>query len=148
MDARMSSVEPVRVPQVLAAGGVVWRLDAHGTLEVLLVHRPAYDDWTFPKGKRDARDPDDEHCALREVEEESGYWCALGRELPSVHYLDQKNRPKRVRYWEMRVLSGDFTPNLEVDDVAWMTVLVARDRLSYRHDVELLDDFARFAGQA
>jgi 8-oxo-dGTP diphosphatase len=143
----MSAVDPERVPQVLAAGGVVWRLDPDGNAEVLLVHRPAYDDWTFPKGKLEGGDADEERCALREVWEETGFHGTLGRELPSVHYIDQKNRAKRVRYWEMRVLSGEFTRNLEVDEVAWLRVADARRRLSYRHDFDVLDAFARFAGE-
>jgi 8-oxo-dGTP diphosphatase len=144
----MSTAGPVPIPQILAAGGLVWRLDPTGTVEVLLVHRPAYDDWTFPKGKLDGDDPDEEHCALREVWEETGYRCALGRELSSAHYADQKNRPKRVRYWEMRVLSGEFTPNLEVDEIVWVPLPEARRRLSYGHDIGVLDEFARFAGQS
>jgi 8-oxo-dGTP pyrophosphatase MutT (NUDIX family) len=136
------------VPQVLAAGGVVWRLGANDALEVLLVHRPAYDDWTFPKGKLAAGDPDEEHCALREVREETGYRCALGRELSTARYFDQKNRSKRVRYWEMRILSGKFKSNSEVDEVTWLDVANARERLSYDHDIGVLDAFARFAGQS
>jgi 8-oxo-dGTP diphosphatase len=144
----MTTAVPAPIPEILAAGGLVWRLDPNGTVEVLLVHRPTYDDWTFPKGKLDGDDPDEEHCALREVWEETGHRCALGRELTSAHYTDQKNRPKRVRYWEMRVLSGEFTANPEVDEVAWLTVPDARERLSYRHDVGVLDVFARFAGES
>jgi 8-oxo-dGTP diphosphatase len=139
---------PPPIPEVLAAGGLVWRLEQTDTVEVLLVHRPAYDDWTFPKGKLDGDDPDEEHCALREVWEETGYHCALGREMTSANYSDHKKRRKRVRYWEMRVLSGEFTPNPEVDDVAWLTVPDARRRLSYHHDVAVLDVFARFAGES
>jgi 8-oxo-dGTP diphosphatase len=138
----------VPTPQILAAGGVVWRVDPNDTVEVLLVHRPAYDDWTFPKGKLARDDPDEEHCALREVWEETGYHCALGRELSSAHYADQKNRPKRVRYWEMHVVSGEFAANHEVDETAWLTLPEARRRLSYGHDVTVLDEFARFAGQS
>ena len=66
-------------PVVQAAGGVVVRDGADGP-EVLLVHRPAYDDWSFPKGKLEPGESDEE-CAVREVEEETGLRCALGREL-------------------------------------------------------------------
>ena len=86
---------------VRAAGGVVVRAGADGP-EVLLVHRPAYDDWTFPKGKLD-RGETEEECALREVEEETGLRCTLGRELGSTTYRDGKGRRKRVRYWLMEV---------------------------------------------
>ena len=84
---------------IRAAGGVPVR-QAGGDLEVLLVHRPRYDDWTFPKGKAEPGESDVE-CALREVEEETGLRCELGRELPSTSYVDGKGRPKRVRYWLM-----------------------------------------------
>ena len=131
--------------QVRAAGGVVWRVDGDGRVEVLLVHRPGYEDWTFPKGKADPEDVDDEHTALREVEEETGYRCTLGRELPGVDYLDRKGRPKHVRYWEMRILSGEFVPNREVDELLWLDFDAARDRLSYERDFDVLDAFAAFA---
>jgi 8-oxo-dGTP pyrophosphatase MutT (NUDIX family) len=130
---------------IRAAGGVVWRMGAAG-LEVLLVHRPGYQDWTFPKGKADPGETD-EHCALREVAEETGHRCALGRELPSTEYLDAKGRPKHVRYWEMRVIVDDgFTPNREIDDLAWVSVAEARERLTYDHDRTVLGAFAAFAG--
>jgi 8-oxo-dGTP pyrophosphatase MutT (NUDIX family) len=116
-----------------AAGGVVWRSsDAHG-LEVLLVHRPKYDDWTLPKGKLDPgeRAP---AAAVREVEEETGLRCRLGTELPSVRYIDHRGRPKQVRYWAMQVDGGSFAPNDEVDEVRWLPVDAAAGTLSYRHD--------------
>jgi 8-oxo-dGTP pyrophosphatase MutT (NUDIX family) len=132
---------------VRAAGGVVWRpLD--GGLEVLLVHRPRYDDWSFPKGKLE---PGESHeaGALREVEEEVRMRCVLGHELLTVSYVDSRGRPKVVRYWEMTVAEDlGFEPNSEVDEVAWLDVEDARQRLSYRHDARVLDDFVRFAGLA
>ena len=98
------------------------------------MHRPGYDDWTFPKGKVDPDDVDEEHTALREVAEETGYRCTLGRELPGTDYLDRKGRPKHVRYWEMRPLAGAFPPNDEVDEVRWLAVAEARRQLTYAHD--------------
>ncbi len=138
------------VPTVRAAGGVVWRtVGDDGDLEVLLVHRPRYDDWTFPKGKREG-DESDERCALREVEEETGYRCTLGHELAGSTYVDAKGRPKVVRYWEMTVTGdgGAFAPGDETDAIAWLDVPAAERRLTYGRDVEILDDFARFAGVA
>jgi 8-oxo-dGTP diphosphatase len=104
---------------------------------VLLVHRPKYDDWTFPKGKAD-EDESDEHCALREVEEETGLRCSLDRELRSSSYRDSKGRPKHVRYWLMRPEAGAFTPTDEIDEVAWLTVPDAECRLTYERDRDVL----------
>ena len=89
---------------VRAAGGVPVRDAAEG-LEVLVVHRPAYGDWTFPKGKCEPGESD-EACALREVEEETGLRCALEAELPSTGYADGRGRDKVVRYWRLRVVGG------------------------------------------
>jgi 8-oxo-dGTP diphosphatase len=118
---------------VRAAGGVVLR-DG----EVLLVHRPRYDDWTFPKGKAEEDEPDEE-CALREVHEETGLRCVLEEELPSTHYTDSRGRPKRVRWWRMRPLGDDgFTPNEEVDELRWLEPAAAAELLTYERDRILL----------
>ena len=133
--ARESTVAPV----IEAAGGVVWR--RHKDVdEVLVVHRPKYDDWSFPKGKRELGEAMTE-CALREVEEETGLRCTLGRELAGTSYADRHGRPKIVRYWVMRVESGSFEPNHEVDKTCWLTPKQAARRLSYAHDVDVLRSF-------
>jgi len=119
--------------EVRAAGGVVAR-DG----EVLLVHRPRYDDWTFPKGKAEDGESD-EDCALREVWEETGLRCELEDELPSTHYVDARGRPKRVRWWRMRVVGDDgFTPNEEVDELRWVDGDTAAALLTYERDGSLL----------
>ncbi len=107
---------------------------------MLLVHRPRYDDWSFPKGKCE---PGESFLdtALREVAEETGLHAAVGRPLPEVTYLDRNGRPKVVRYWTMSVGSGRFEPNDEVDEIAWLPVAEARTRLSYPRDAALLDRF-------
>jgi 8-oxo-dGTP pyrophosphatase MutT (NUDIX family) len=130
----------VRVPLVHAAGGVVWRAGDHGQPEVLVVHRPRYDDWSLPKGKRDG-DETDEQCALREVQEETGYRCTLGPELVGSAYIDRKGRPKEVRWWVMTVIDGAFEPTEEVDEARWLPLQAARAFLSYDRDRDILDSF-------
>ena len=122
------------VKEVRASGGLVVR-DGR----VVVVHRPEYDDWSFPKGKADPGESD-EDCALREIEEETGLRCELGEELTTTRHRDTKGRPKRVRWWLMRPLSGGFEPTDEVDDLRWLTPAEARELLTYQRDVELLDE--------
>jgi 8-oxo-dGTP diphosphatase len=124
-------------PAVRAAGGVVWRRDSAGALEVLVVHRPRYDDWTLPKGKLLPGERD-EDAAVREVEEETGLRCELGGELPPSTYHDEHGRPKVVRFWAMRPLGGDFHPHDEVDEARWLPLTEAPDALSYVGDRAVL----------
>lgn len=124
----------------------MWRPTADGGVEVLLVHRPRYDDWTFPKGKNDPDEPD-ECCALREVLEETGLRCTLGPEVATTSYVDGRGRAKVVRYWAMTVAEQlDRAPGDEVDDQRWLDVDDAERHLTYGRDVEVLDTFARWAG--
>ena len=118
--------------RVDAAGGVVER-DGR----VLLVHRPRYDDWTFPKGKLDPGETF-EDAALREVEEETGVRCTLGHQLPSTRY-EVNGRPKLVRYWLMTPQAElGFVPNDETDDLRWVTPDEARALLTYDRDRDVL----------
>lgn len=121
---------------VRAAGGIVLREDEAGLL-VAIVHRPRYDDWSFPKGKL-ADGEDDATAALREVEEETGLQCRLGRSVGAVTYLDRHRRPKVVRYFAMESDGGSFVPSDEVDQIRWVRVLEAESALSYAHDRNLL----------
>ena len=127
---------------VQAAGGAVWRRSAAGRAEVLLVHRPRYDDWTIPKGKLD---PGEDHAgaALREVEEETGLRCTLGPELVPTRYLDRKGRPKHVRYWAMTPNSGEFRATDEVDQVRWVSVEAAGAMLTYARDRAVIEALGR-----
>jgi 8-oxo-dGTP pyrophosphatase MutT (NUDIX family) len=122
---------------VRAAGGVVLRPGRDGS-EVLLVHRPAYDDWSLPKGKCN-RGESDEDCALREVQEETGLRCVLDNELPSTSYRDAKGRPKVVRYWAMRPEGGEARPQSEVDDVRWLPLDEAQEALTWERDRAVLE---------
>ena len=122
---------------VVAAGGIVDRVDDDGTTEVLIVHRPRYDDWSFPKGKLDdGEDPG--HGALREVAEETGQRCSLGDEIGSVEYVDKLGRTKVVRYWEMTPQGGQFVPNPEVDEIRWASFDEAIPLLTYDRDRAVL----------
>lgn len=138
--------DPVR-----AAGGIVWRhsgesgeADAGQLLQVLVVHRPHYDDWSFPKGKHEINETD-LACAVREVEEETGLLVIVGPELPTVEYVDHKNREKTVAYWAMTVQPScddeAFVINDEVDEMRWLTLEDARPLLTYPIDQLLLDEF-------
>jgi 8-oxo-dGTP pyrophosphatase MutT (NUDIX family) len=124
-------------PEVLAAGGVVHRSGPSGP-EVLVVHRPRYDDWTLPKGKLDPGETLS-GCALREVAEETGLRCRLGEHLADVRYVDHLGRSKLVRYWAMTVESDDHEPDGEVDEVRWLPPSEARNVLSYDHDHAVID---------
>ena len=127
--------------RIQGAGGVLWR---PGTAEpeVALIHRPRYDDWTFPKGKN-LPDESDVACALREVREETGLLCELSVELPSTEYVDRKGRAKVVHYWIMQPLSGQFEINKEVDELRWLSPAEAARLLSYERDRELLEAAAK-----
>jgi 8-oxo-dGTP diphosphatase len=127
-----TDAEPERA-EVFAGGGVV--VDEVG--RILLVHRPRYDDWTFPKGKLDPGETIEE-CALREVAEETGFACALGAEVAVTRYVDHKGRDKLVRYWLMTVIGGAFEPNDEVEEIRWVTRDEAAGLLSYERDHDVL----------
>jgi 8-oxo-dGTP diphosphatase len=130
---------PWRVVQ--AAGGVLCRRDRSGRPEVLIVHRPKYDDWTLPKGKLE---PGETHAAaaVREVLEETGLRVRLGAELPATAYRDRHGRRKRVRYWQMDVVGGGFAPNREVDEVRWVDPETASRLLTYPRDRQVVDAIA------
>ena len=133
--ARISLVSET-LESVRAAGGVVVR-ERDGIPEVVVVHRPKYDDWTLPKGKAEDGESDEE-CALREVEEETGLVCELVAELEGSSYVDSSGRPKLVRYWLMRPVTGRLRPTREVDKARWVSVADAEEQLSYPRDVLVL----------
>jgi 8-oxo-dGTP diphosphatase len=122
---------------VRAAGGLVLREGANGG-EILVVHRPAYGDWSYPKGKLEPGEREEE-TALREVEEETGLRCRLDRELATTRYQDARGRPKTVRYWLMTPVAGMLAAANEIDDARFVSVAEARGLLTYERDRELLD---------
>jgi len=131
---------------VRAAGGVILR-SADGVAEILVVHRPRYDDWTLPKGKAEG-DESDEDCALREVQEETGLVCELGDELAVTEYEDSAGRPKRVRYFAMTPRDGsEPAPQNEVDEIRWLTLESARETLSYSRDYAVVDAASSLAAR-
>jgi 8-oxo-dGTP diphosphatase len=123
---------------VRAAGACLWRPTASGELEVLLVHRPRYDDWSLPKGKVDSG----EHiltCAVREVEEETGHRVSLGRPLPVQRYV-AAGRPKVVQYWAARAddTAPDWAGTAEIDRVAWVATWQAPAALTHPRDADIV----------
>jgi len=127
---------------VLAAGGVLWRADPEAP-EVALVHRPAYDDWSLPKGKTKPG----EHLlvtALRETHEETGFAARIGPYLTTVRYRVMsggKPTTKVVRYWAMRCGDGEFAPNREVDALRWLPLPLARREVTSASDRAVLGAF-------
>ena len=124
-------------PEIPAAGGLLVRRGRDGKRRLAVIHRPKYMDWSLPKGKLE-EDEGWEAAALREVEEETGYRGKLVRELSPVSYRDRKGRRKKVRYWLMKPISGEFEPSSEVDQLRWVDRDEAGELLSYDHDRELV----------
>ena len=143
-------LDPRRVTGTIgAAGGAVWRTAPDGGIEVALIHRARYDDWSLPKGKAEPGEQAIE-TAAREVEEETGIRPVLGPELSPVSYRDHRGRDKTVRYWAMSVAPGEqrpFEPNDEVDELWWCTPDEARARLSYLHDTGVIDELVAVLGR-
>ncbi|MFE7455424.1 NUDIX hydrolase [Streptomyces sp. NPDC057554] len=118
---------------VLAAGCVLWRRAAEGGgVELAIVYRPKWDDWSHPKGKL-KRGETAREAAVREVLEETGMTCDPGSELPTTRYVTE-GRPKEVRYWAAEATGGSFSPNREVTAVRWMPPADAREQLTWERD--------------
>lgn len=136
-------------PPIRAGGGVVWRrVPGHAGedgVEVAIIHRPRYDDWSLPKGKLASGESDMEG-AVREVLEETGYHVRVGRPLGETRYQKSStggSRPKVVRWWAMQAEEGTFSPTREVDDLLWLSLADASARLTRDTDREVLERFAR-----
>jgi 8-oxo-(d)GTP phosphatase len=127
---------------ILAAGAVVWRsVEGSSHVEVAIIHRPRYDDWSLPKGKVDPGETEPA-AAVREVYEETGHRAHLGHALAAVRYPVLQG-VKRVRYWAARDLGGEFTATAEVDDLVWMPAKDAMGKMSYPHDRKVLRRFTK-----
>ncbi|WP_246258210.1 NUDIX hydrolase [Amycolatopsis anabasis] len=138
----MSGTPPI--PEILAGGAALWR-QGEGGLEVAVVHRPRYDDWSLPKGKVD-RGETIQAAAVREVREETGFSCVLGRHLRVVRYPVPARRGggtvgKAVHYFSARATGGEFTPNDEVDALRWLSPAEAEALLTHPADVDVLRTF-------
>ncbi|QLY34846.1 NUDIX hydrolase [Nocardia huaxiensis] len=130
-------------PNILAAGAVLWRYAADGGIEIAMVHRPKYDDWSLPKGKLDPGETP-VITTVREVAEETGLNCTLGRYLGHVTYPVTGHRKlKRVDYWAARVVDGAFESNTEVDELVWSPVDRVMDEISYPMDRSIIRNFLR-----
>jgi len=128
---------------IQAAGGVLWRSSPGGTIEVALVHRPRYNDWSLPKGKlRPGEHP--LVAACREVAEETGIQAAAGKRLDIEHY-DTPLGSKAVEFWAMHGPERPFKPTAEVDRLAWMSLADARWRLRYRRDFYIIGSLETLA---
>ncbi|HEV8573206.1 MAG TPA: bifunctional NUDIX hydrolase/histidine phosphatase family protein [Dehalococcoidia bacterium] len=141
-------VERVGASVIRAAGGVLWRTANSSTgdprIEVAIIHRPRYDDWSIPKGKLVPGESELEG-AIREVTEETGYRVQIRRPLGEVSYekgSGAEPRLKTVRYWSMHAEGGLFSPSREVDQLRWLSVDEAMELLSQGRDRELLRTFA------
>ena len=122
---------------VQAAGGVLCRDGDDGLVEIAIIHRPSYDDWTLPKGKVEP-DESAEDCALREVREETGFRGQLVRPIGCTAYVDRRGRNKVACYWLMQARGGRFKPGIEVDKLVWLPADAAIKRLTYPRDKALL----------
>ena len=126
---------------VWAGGGVLWKPSKSAGVKVALVHRRRYNDWSLPKGKSEPGEilP---VTAAREIVEETGYQVRLGHHLETVSYRLNSGTPKQVGYWAAEAVGGDFVDNDECDDLRWLSIPHAIDRVSYDLDADVLRTFA------
>lgn len=130
-----------------AAGAVLWRHGAAGGIEIALVHRPKYNDWSLPKGKLDPGETP-VITAVREVAEETGLNARLGRYLGHVTYpIPGHRKLKRADYWAAQVVDGAFESNAEVDVLEWHRIDGIMDALSYPMDRSIIRNFLRLPAE-
>lgn len=124
-------------PAIWSAGGVVTRRDESGRAEYLLVYRDRYDDWSLPKGKLDSGESF-KQAARREIREETGVRGPIVGRIGTIAYETTAGNWKVVRYWLVEASKGEFRPNSEVSEVAWLRARKARGRLTYERDRAVL----------
>ena len=128
------------VSEIQAAGAIVWRRNESDAIEIALVHRPKYDDWSMPKGKVEGEESLIA-CAYREVVEETGFAVRFGQSLGSAHY-EVNGLRKTVTYWSARLLGEQGKPNPEeVDAVRWMSCEEAKEQLGRDSDRQIVETF-------
>jgi 8-oxo-(d)GTP phosphatase len=124
---------------IRAAGALLWRENSELKIEIALIHRPRYDDWSLPKGKIEEGESS-LRCAFREVIEETGITSQFGRELGSVEYKEPAGL-KCVKYWAAKALTDEFLPNEEVDEIKWLNPEDALTRATHRSDRTIIENF-------
>ena len=130
---------------IRAAGALLWREIAAGEIEIALVHRPRYDDWSLPKGKIDENETA-LACAYREVFEETGIKARFTRQLGAVEYEDN-GAQKRVKYWVAQALgASDFVANEEVDQLRWLNPTDSIELATHQSDKEVIERFLEIEG--
>jgi 8-oxo-dGTP diphosphatase len=124
---------------IRAAGALLWRESSELKIEIALIHRPRYDDWSLPKGKIEEGESS-LRCAFREVIEETGITPQFGRELGSVEYKEPAGL-KRVKYWAAKPLTDEFQPNEEVDEIKWLNTEDALSVATHESDRSIIENF-------
>ena len=133
----------LEAPLIQAAGAVLWRKSDNSDLEIAVIHRPRYDDWSLPKGKVESGES---HISAgyREIQEETGYESTFGPEIGTVVYK-LEGAPKEVRYWAAAATIKTGTPNpQEVDEVLWLAPKKAKEKLTNKDDRAIVDFFLEF----
>lgn len=126
---------------IRAAGALLWRDNSDLSLEVALIHRPRYDDWSLPKGKLEMGETALQ-CAYREVQEETGIRATFTRQLGTVEY-EESGQEKRVKYWAAHcaLTNSEFVPNEEVDQMKWLSPSQALEQATHDSDKSIIEKF-------
>jgi 8-oxo-dGTP diphosphatase len=126
---------------IRAAGALLWRDNSDLSLEVALIHRPRYDDWSLPKGKLEMGETALQ-CAYREVQEETGIRATFTRQLGTVEY-EESGQEKRVKYWAAHcaLTNSEFVPNEEVDQLKWLSPNQALEQATHNSDKSIIEKF-------